>query len=84
MHIPRKRSSPVLQRNACLSGQQNPESELGTSCASTERDRFQFSQPSKKREIAKRDADSQFSLPPHEVAPAGAAGAACPAAAKSG
>lgn len=44
-----------------------------------------FSSASQARKgIAKRDADSQFSLPPHEVAPAGAAGAACPAAAKSG
>lgn len=84
MHIPRKRSSLVLQRNACLSGQQNPESELGTSCASMKRDRFQFSQPSKKKQIARRYAESGFSIPPQEVAPAGAAGAACPEAAKSG
>lgn len=60
MHIPRKRSSLVLQGNARLSGQQNTESELGTSCASMKRDRFQFSQPSKKREIARRNADSGF------------------------
>lgn len=74
----------MLQGNACLSGQQNTENELGTSCASMKRDRFQFSQPSKKREIARRNADSGFSIPPQEVAPAGAAGAACPVAAKSG
>lgn len=48
------------------------------------RDRFQFSQPSKKKQIARRYAESGFSIPPQEVAPAGAAGAACPEAAKSG
>lgn len=51
-------------------------------------------QPGKKMETARRDADSEVSLPPHEVppaaagaaaAPAGAgAGAACPVPAKSG
>lgn len=39
-----RRSSLVLQRDAWLSGQQKPGSELGTSCASRERGRFQFSQ----------------------------------------
>lgn len=51
-------------------------------------------QAGKKMETARRDADSEVSLPPHEVPPAAAAaavaptgagaGAACPAPAKSG
>lgn len=49
-------------------------------------------QPGKRMETARKDADSEISLPPHEVPPAAAAaapagagaGAACPVPAKSG